>query len=87
MNRMYTITMGPHVVRGLISPSELPNLKSDFDWLTKYYGAEMDSDENTLIARKDDIEIILTVGSFHKAIPGKRVLEALVHLMDESFSK
>lgn len=86
MNRMYTITMGPHVVRGLISPGELPNLKSDFNWLADYYGAEKDFHDNTLIARKNDTEIKLTVGAYHTAMPGKRVLEVLVRMMDESFS-
>ena len=86
MNRMYTITMGPHVVRGLISPGELPNLKSDFDWLADYYGAEKDFHDNTLTARKNNTEIKLTVGAYHTAMPGKRVLEVLVRMMDESFS-
>ena len=86
MNRLYTITMGHHVVRGLISPGELPNLKSDFDWLADYYGAEKDFRDNTLIARKNDTEIKLTVGTYHPAMPSKRVLEVLVRLMDESFT-
>lgn len=85
MNRLYTITMGPRVVQGLISPGELPNLKSDFDWLAEYYGAEKEFHDDTLIARKNDTEISLTVGDYHSSIPGKRVLEALVRMMDESF--
>ena len=87
MNRLYTIRISPQEIRGLISPGELPNLKSDFDWLADYYGAEKDFRDNTLIARKNDTEISLTVGGYHDSMPCKRVLEALVHLMDESFSK
>lgn len=87
MNRLYVIKMGPLEIRGLVSPGELPNLKSDFDWLANYYEAETEFHDNTLIARKDEIEISLTVGEYHSAFPGKRVLEALVRLMDESFSK
>lgn len=87
MNRLYVIKKGPIEIRGLISPGELPNLKSDFDWLADYYEAETEFHDNTLIARKNEIEISLTVGEYHSAIPCKRVLEALVRLMDESFSR
>ncbi len=85
MNRLYTITKGSQVVKGLISPGELPNLMSDFDWLADYYGAEKEVHDNQLIARKNETEISLTIGAYHKAIPGKRVLSALVQMMDESF--
>ena len=85
MNRLYVIKMGSLEIRGLVSPGELPNLKSDFDWLAEYYGAEKEFHDDTLIARKNDTEISLTVGDYHSSIPGKRVLEALVRMMDESF--
>ena len=85
MNRIYTITVGALEIKGLISPGELPNLKSDFNWLVSYYEATMEVHENTLIARKKDVEICLTIGEYHSAIPGKRVLQVLVHLMDEMF--
>ena len=85
MNRLYTIRMGPQEIRGLISPGELPNLKSDFDWLADYYGAEKEFHDDTLIARKNDTEISLTVGDYHASMPCKRVLEVLVRMMDESF--
>jgi len=85
MNRLYVIKMGSHEIRGLISPGELPNLRSDFEWLADYYGASYEFNEGRMTARKNDVEISLTVGPQHPSIPGKRVLEALVKVMDSEF--
>lgn len=85
MNRLYTIKVGSQEIRGLVSPGELPNLRSDFDWLSEYYGASSEFNDGRMIARKDDVEISLTVGPQHQALPGKRVLEALVKVMDSKF--
>ena len=85
MNRLYIIKVGLLEVRGLISPGELPNLWSDFIWHARYYGAEFSFEGSMMIARKDGVEISLTIGACHVAIPGKQVLEALVDVMDEVF--
>lgn len=85
MNRLYIIKTGSLEIRGLISPGELPNLRSDFNWLADYYGASSEFDGGTMTARKNDVEINLTVGPQHPSIPGKRVLEALVKVMDSNF--
>lgn len=86
MNRLYTITDGATEMKGLIAPGELPNLMSNFEWLSRYYGAEPEYQDGSMIARKEDVEVRLTVGGYHKSIPGKRVLNALVFIMDERFS-
>lgn len=86
MNRLYTIIVGSHVVRGLISPGELPDLKTDFTRIAKRCGATVDFGKGSLIARKEGLELILVLGGYHCSIPGSTARDSLSREMKELFS-
>ena len=86
MNRLYVITMGTLVIRGLISPGELPEVVRDFYRLSGSKGAKADYlGYGLFIAMKGDVQVKLTIGDYHKAIPSRSLLEVLEEVMENAF--
>ena len=86
MNRLYTIIVGAHVVKGLISPGELPDLKTDFIRMASQYGAIVDFSKNRLRARKGGLELVFILGGYHCSMPGLTASDSLSREMKELFT-
>ena len=86
MNRLYVIQYGSLEIRGLVSPSELPELVLQF-----YGGAEKRGavpiylKDGIFQASKGEVILRLTIGSNHPSIPSRMLFELLDEVMDQAF--
>lgn len=88
MNRLYVIKVGSLEIKGLISPSELPDLMAFFETEAKRRSASARYAGNgLLIAVKDGIEISLTVGTIEASIPSRCVFDEIDKAMDHAFGR
>ena len=86
MNRLFVITMGTLEIKGLISPGELPEVVRDFYRLSGQKGAKADYlGGGIFIAVKEGIRLTLTIGAYHKSMPGKMLLDVLEEVMEIAF--
>ena len=86
MNRLYVIRVGFLEIRGLISPGEHPDLLGDFFRLSNQHGACAEYlCSGQFRATKNGVRISLTIGSYHEAIPGPMLLDALDAAMEMAF--
>ena len=86
MNRLFIIEVGSLEIRGLISPGELPELVRVFYGTSAQRGAKPDYlGEGKFIAVKNEIQLTLTIGEYHKAIPSRLVADVLEEVMDQFF--
>ena len=86
MNRLYVIKVGFLEIRGLISPGELPELLGEFFRLSNQHGASAEYlGSGQFRATKNRVRISLTIGSYHEAIPGPMLLDALDAAMGMAF--
>ena len=86
MNRLFIIRMGTLEIRGLISPGELPEVVRNFYQLSGQRGAKADYlGGGMFIAVKEEIQLTLTIGAYHQAIPSRMLLEVLEEVMEIAF--
>ncbi len=86
MNRLYNIKVGSMEMKGLIAPSELPEVVTEFYRMSAKKGANADYLGNGLFhAVKNDVTLVLTIGAYHNAIPSRRILDNLEDAMDLAF--
>ena len=86
MNRLFIITFGSLEIRGLIAPCELPDVVRDFYRLSEQKGAKADyQGEGIFFAVKEEVQVKLTIGAYHDAIPSKTLLEVLEEVMEIAF--
>ena len=86
MNRLFIIVVGTLEIKGLVSPGELPEVVSDFYRLCGRKGAKADYlGDGMFIAVKEEIQLTLTIGAYHQAIPSRMLLEVLEEVMEIAF--
>ena len=86
MNRLFVIEIGSLQVRGLISPSELPDVVLLFYGAAEQHGAVASYHEGgVFLAVKGEVVVKLTIGQYHGAIPSRMLCDVLVELMDQAF--
>ena len=86
MNRLFIINVGSLEIRGLISPGELPEVVRLFYGTSAQRGAKADYlGEGKFVAVKNEIQLTLTIGEHHKAIPSRMLFEVLEEVMDQFF--
>ena len=87
MNRLFIIRVGSLEIKGLISPGELPELVRVFYVTSSQRGAKAEYlGEGKFIAVKNEIQLTLTIGSYHKSIPSRMVADVLEDVMDKFFN-
>ena len=70
----------------MVSPAELPDVVSDFYRLSDRKGAKADyKGEGLFIAVKEEVQVKLTIGAYHKSIPSRMLLEVLEEVMEKAF--
>ena len=88
MNRLYVIQYGTLEIRGLVSHGELPEVVRDFYRLAEQKGAKADyRGEGLFVAMKEEVQVTLTIGAYHHAIPSKMLVDALTEVMEVAFQK
>ena len=86
MNRLYVIKVGSKIIKGLVSPGELPEVVSSFYRMAKEHGAIADFlGEGMFIAEKASTRLTLTIGDYHEAIPSRILIDALSDAMEACF--
>ena len=86
MNRLFVIVVDTLIIKGVVSPAELPDVVGDFYRLSKMKGAKADyKGEGIFIAVREEVQVKLTIGAYHKGIPSKTLLEALEEVMEKAF--
>ena len=86
MNRLFIIVVGTLEIKGMVSPGELPEVVSDFYRISRMKGAKPDyKGEGLFIAVKEEVQVKLTIGAYHKGIPSKTLLEVLEEIMEKAF--
>ena len=86
MNRLYVIKTGSLEIRGLVSPSELPELVTELYRMSAKKGATADYQGNGIFnVIKGDVQVTLTVGEYHESMPSKRAIDCLVKIMENEF--
>ena len=77
MNRLSVIKTGSLEIKGLVSPSELPELVTELYRKSAKMGATADY--------LGDVQVTLTVGEYHESMPSKRAIDCLVKIMENEF--
>ena len=73
-------------IRGLISPRELPDLVRVFYGASARRGAKPEYlGKGVFVAEKNEIQLTLTIGAYHKAIPSRQVADVLDEVMEQLF--
>ena len=86
MNRLFIIVVDTLEIKGVVSPAELPDVVNDFYRLSKMKGAIPDyKGEGLFVAVKEEVQVKLTIGAYHKGIPSKTLLEVLEEVMEKVF--
>lgn len=86
MNRLYVIKTGSLEIRGLVSPSELPELVTELYRKSAKMGATADYLGNGIFnIIKGEVLVNLTVGEYHESMPSKRAIDSLVKIMENEF--
>lgn len=87
MNRLYVIKVGSLEIKGLISPSELPDLVTELYRMSAKIGATADYLGNGIFnIIKGDVLVTLTVGEYHESMPSRRALDCLGEIMNKYFN-
>ncbi len=87
MNRLYVIKTGSLEIKGLVSPSELPELVTELYLKSDLKGAKADYLGNGLFnVMKDGVRVTLSIGEYHESIPSRRVLDCLDEVMEKAFN-
>lgn len=86
MNRLYVIKTGSLEIKGLVSPSELPELVTELYRKSAKMGATADYLGNGIFnIIKGEVLVNLTVGEYHESMPSKRAIDSLVKIMENEF--
>lgn len=86
MNRLYVIKVGSKIIKGLVSPGELPDVVSSFYRMSKEHGAMADFlGEGVFTAKKSETRLTLTIGDYHDSIPSRLLLDVLDDVMRQVF--
>ena len=86
MKRRIVIKVGSKIIKGLVSPGELPEVVSSFFRMAKEHGAIADFlGEGTFIAEKASTRLTLMIGDYHEAIPSRLLIDALSDAMEACF--
>ena len=86
MNRLYVIQYGTQVIKGLVSPRELPELVRIFYGASAKRGAKADYlGGGVFLAVKNDVKLTLTIGACHKSIPSRILVDVLEETMEKTF--
>ena len=88
MNRLFVIQMGSREIRGLISPSELPDVVLLFYRYAGQCGAATCYQAGgVFLAEKGGIVVKLTIGAYHHAIPSRMLCDVLEEVMSQAFDE
>lgn len=86
MNRLFIVVVGSLEIKGLISPGELPEVVRMFYGTSAQRGAKAEYlGEGKFIAVKNEIQLTLTIGEYHKSIPSRMLVDVLEEVMDQFF--
>ena len=86
MNRLYVIQYGTQVIKGLVSPRELPELVRIFYGASAKRGATADYlGEGVFLAVKHNVKLTLTIGAYHKSMPSRILVDVLEETMEKVF--
>lgn len=88
MNRLFILQVGPRTLRGLISPSELPDLVLTFYSSAEQHGAVPSYHAGgVFLAVKGEVVVKLTIGQYHDAIPSRMLADVLAEVMSQAFDE
>jgi len=88
MNRLFVLQVGPRILRGLISPSELPDVVLTFYRTAEQHGAIPSYHAGgVFLAVKGEVQVRLTIGQYHIAMPSRLLADVLTEVMSQAFDE